>query len=250
MQNNSEPTQTALASMRVVYDVLGRRLPFSFMSELQVSLALENSTARKHTSVLDSAVDRVAGSVLQLSYICGGGTVTEWVVVSQGTRSCNVSTAERDMMQNSASPDAIRVMECVELNTTSNRGSKGWRLLKRVTLDVECAEDGVPGLSLRRHVAYVNAQGTCAIPEQTMGTGMAGTFVNFGFEDGFEEDVEQSTVLPLEEIKTILGQQQMVRAWAQSAAQGGAEKERAVDRARNRVDAIFNVYLVHSCGWQ
>jgi len=94
MQDNSEPPETAVAEMRVVYKVLGGRLPATFMSELQVSMALENSRARKRASVLDSVVDRVAGSVLQETYSCGGGTVTEWVVVSQRARSYSVSTAD------------------------------------------------------------------------------------------------------------------------------------------------------------
>jgi len=88
-----DDSETAAAEIRVVYEVLGGRLPFSFMSELQVSMPLENSRSWKHFapetfSVLDSVVDRVAGSVLLQTYKCGRGTVTEWVVVSQRARSC------------------------------------------------------------------------------------------------------------------------------------------------------------------
>ena len=41
MQADSEPPE--IEAMKVAYEVLGDRLPFSFMSELQVSLALNNS---------------------------------------------------------------------------------------------------------------------------------------------------------------------------------------------------------------
>jgi len=189
MQDNSEPPETAAAEMRVVYKVLSGRLPFPFMSELQVSMALEKSRARKRASVLDSVVDRVAGSVLQETYFCGGGTVTELVVVSQRARSYSVSTADEELQQNSASPDAIRVMAWVELNKTSQRGATDWRLLKQVML---CAEDGVPGLSLRRLVVILNAQGTCSIPEEITGKVMVNKFVTFEFE---KEEVEQAMVL-------------------------------------------------------
>ena len=255
MQNDSEPPETALAAMRVVYEVLGGRLPFSFMSELQVSLALENMRDRKHfapevSSLLDSVVERVAGSVPSQTYKCDGGNVTEWVVVSQRARSCRVSTAEEDLLQNSLLPGAIRVMAWVDLNRTLQRGATDWRLLKRVMQDIESTERGVPGLSLRQLVVYVNAQGTCSIPQEITGTTMANTFVTFGFDNGSEEVVEQvveqAMVLPQEEGETLLVQRQRVCARAQSAAQGGVGSA-AVGLARAKMTNASATHAEKPC---
>jgi hypothetical protein len=71
------------AAMRVIYEVVGGRLPFSFMTELQVSLVLQKPKGQKIFSPEASVVDRVAGSVLSESYTCGEGNIREWVVVSQ-----------------------------------------------------------------------------------------------------------------------------------------------------------------------
>ena len=61
------------------------------------------------SSVLDSLIDLVAGSVLSQTYKCGESSVTKWVVVSQRAKSCRVRTAEEDMLQES---DSIHVIAC------------------------------------------------------------------------------------------------------------------------------------------
>ena len=81
---------TVPAVMRVVYEVVGGRLPFSFMSELQVSLALPGSKDQ-HFAAEASVVDRVAGSVLSEPYQSGEAKIKEWAVVSQLARFCQVS---------------------------------------------------------------------------------------------------------------------------------------------------------------
>ena len=72
---------TRRAEMRVMYKVRGGRLPFSFMSELQVSLShceLETGSAdaneELHFTPESAAVDRTSGSVLSAAYRCGGVT--------------------------------------------------------------------------------------------------------------------------------------------------------------------------------
>jgi len=84
--------------------------------------------------------------VLSQTYKCGGSSVTKWVVVSQRAKSCRVSTAEEDMLQDS---DSIRVIAWVELEETLQRGATDWCLLQRVMLVIDRAEGGVLGLSLR-----------------------------------------------------------------------------------------------------
>ena len=109
----------AAAAMRVTYEVVGGRLPFAFMTELQVSLVLQPSGGDRPENFSPedpaagspgaaSVVDRVAGSVLSESYKCGGGSVTEWVVVSQGATALERQEADADS-------SAIRVMAWAEL---------------------------------------------------------------------------------------------------------------------------------------
>ena len=258
MLDDSEPgetvKQTVAAEMRVAYEVLGDRLPFSFMSELQVLLALDNSTILNpeyialEASIFDPVVDRVAGSVLSQIYKCGGVVVTEWVVVSQRAWSCRVSTVEEDMMQDSAVPnaDAIRVIAWVEFKTKpSQRGATDWRLLKRVMRDIERAEGGLPGLSLRRLVLYVNSQGVCSCLKEMMGSVQPDTFVRFEFKEESQKpvDVEQAMVLPQDSVNTCLVQRQVGRTRAHPAAQGGIVKRGAVGGAKNCVDAFFAIII-------
>ena len=99
---------TPPAAVRVMYEVVAVRLPFAFVTELQVSLVLQKSKGSKIFSPESSVVDRVAGSVLSESYSCGGGSITEWVVVSQCAQSCRLSSEEGDTQSPGA--DAIRVM--------------------------------------------------------------------------------------------------------------------------------------------
>jgi len=282
MVDDSESSETVketfAAEMRVVYEVLGGRLPFSFMSELQVSLALDNSTILNpehfapETYIFDPVVDRVAGSVLSQTYKCGGVGVTEWVVVSQRAKSCLVSTAHEDIMHDSAVPDAIRVMAWVEFKTkTSKRGATDWRLLKRVMLNIERAEGGVPGLSLRRLVLYVNAQGMSSCLKEMMGSVQPGIFVKFKFQEEsqkHEENVLQAMVLPQENVETCLVQRQVVRTRAHPAVQKCTAEGKVICGAKNHVEAfiaktlsdkgmdvhaegqlIARILLNAACGW-
>ena len=77
---------TRLAGMRVVYKVLTGRLPFSFMTDLQVSLSqLPSGIGGRHQHYSSEAavVDRLGGSVLAITYKCNGGNIREWVVISR-----------------------------------------------------------------------------------------------------------------------------------------------------------------------
>ena len=107
---NADASTAPVAAMRVVYEVVGGRLPFSFMSELQVSLAMPG-TEGKHFAPEAPVVDSVAGSVLPESYKCGGADVTEWVVVSQHARYSLVGeAAERETSELDLARDSIRVV--------------------------------------------------------------------------------------------------------------------------------------------
>ena len=214
--------------------------------------------APEASSVLDSVVDRVAGSVLSQTYKCGGSSVTEWVVVSQRAKSCRVSTSEGDMLQDS---DAIRVMAWVELKDTSKRGATDWRILQRVMLDIARAEGGVPGLSLRRLVLYVNAQGVCSCPNEMMASVQVDTFVRFKFPNGSEEpvDVEQANVLPQKNIETRLAQPARGREMRRGAAQGAKDCIEAFfvqNKSDKRIDvqresqAMKRIIMNSACGWE
>jgi len=135
MQDDSEPPETAVAAMRVAYEVVGGRLPLSFMSELQVSLSLDTSMllnpehyAPEASSVLDSVVDWVVGSVLSQTYKCSGSSVTEWVVVSQRAKFCRVSTAGEDMLRHVARFGCHNTPNTIEcFNTFWGLFSQRWR---------------------------------------------------------------------------------------------------------------------------
>ena len=62
------------AEMRIMYKVLGGRLPFGFFSELQVRLSQPDKRGDKelHFAPEAAVVDRITGSVLSAAYKCGG----------------------------------------------------------------------------------------------------------------------------------------------------------------------------------
>ena len=151
------------ASIRVMYEVVGGQLPFSFMSKLQVSLALKPSNHAQHYAPEAVIVDRVAGSVMSDTYTCGGCDVTEWVVVSQCTKSCHVAAV--DGTPQDPESDSIRVVAWAELINDFQHGATDWRLHKWVMHEIECEERGSPELYLRKLVLCVNADGQCAKPE-------------------------------------------------------------------------------------
>jgi hypothetical protein len=100
--------------MRIIYQVLGGRLPFGCMSELQVSRAQQVESVQEgwHYAPETAVVERLCRSVLSAAYKCGGGRVREWVMVS------------RDQMKEQTNPEAadhasdcIRVMGWVSLSS-------------------------------------------------------------------------------------------------------------------------------------
>jgi hypothetical protein len=205
------------ASMRVMYEVVWGRLPFSFMSKLQVSLTLKPSKDAKHLDAKHYApeaaiVDRVAGSVMSDTYTCGGGNVTEWVVVSQCTKSCHVGAVD-GTPEDLTELDSIRVVAWAELINESQHGTTDWRLFKRVMHEVECEERESPGLYLRKLALYVGADGQCAKPEivEEFRDSEFFTFT-FRFEQESEriEKVKRNRVLPLENVETPLVKRQAV----------------------------------------
>jgi hypothetical protein len=224
--------ESSTAAMRVMYEVVGGRLPYAFMTELQVSLStslvlqdLDNFSpeASPAGSPEASVVDRVAGSVLSEPYKCGDGSVTEWVVVSQRARSCRASAEASQMQRTDA--DSICVMAWAELIHPSTHGASDWRLLKRVMREIEELGRSMPTMYLRKLVLHVDEQDRCAKEEVRDGL-HAKAFATFRFVDGSKKHVEVSSVLPQDGFETLL----TVRLHKTRRAAGGPT---------NRVDAFF-----------
>jgi Leucine-rich repeat (LRR) protein/GTPase SAR1 family protein len=187
----------ALAKMRIVYQVRGGRLPYGFMTELQVSLASMTHTEsvdKELTSAPETAVvDRICGTVLSEAYTCGEGDIREWVIVSKaGPRHEQVNGAMTGL-----TTDCIRIMGWVELHPSSAEGATDWRLLRRIMREIESMEQRAPALCLRKMVLYVDAHGKAAktldIPHQGR------EFLRFTFEDGCQKqevDVKREHVIP------------------------------------------------------
>ena len=162
-------------------DLVGGRLPFSFMSELQVSLALPGSKDQ-HYAAEASVVDRVAGSVLSSSYKCGGGDVTEWVVLSQLARSNHAITVKTEADGLELARDSIRVVAWAELfNRSHQQGSTDWRMLQRVMAEIEETGRRVPGLYLQKLVVHVDELGRCSEPVEVTDSFHDAAFVTFSF---------------------------------------------------------------------
>jgi small ubiquitin-related modifier len=244
------------ASMRVMYEVVGGRLPFSFMSKLQVSLALKPSKDAKHYAPEAAIVDRVSGSVMSDTYTCGGGNVTEWVVISQCTKSCHVGAV--DGTPQGPEWDSIRVVAWAELINGSQLGATDWRLFKRVMHEVEGAERESPGLYLRKLALYVGADGQCAEPECVEDEEFCDsdfcTFT-FRFEQTSEriEKVERNRVLPQENVETRLVNRQPVTVPQSTLHQIDAffAKETGdLDLDLNREGQLLTRIVVDpGCGW-
>jgi len=125
------------AEMRIMYKVLAGRLPFGFISELQVCLA-QTECVDQHFAPEAAIVDRVSGSVLSVAYTCGRGTVQEWVILSLphggGTQSVGDAT------------DCLRIMGWAEVS--SRQGSTDWCLFR------ECCTKLRAWLRVRRGRVY------------------------------------------------------------------------------------------------
>ena len=176
------------AEMRVEYQVLGGRLPFSFMSELQVSLALREQTVEDREEALHFApeaavVDRTAGSVLTETYKDDRGRIVrEWAIVSHAR-----------VEQGPA--ESLRVMAWAELS--SEEGATNWPLLRRVMRDVQGLATTVAGLNLRKMVVYVDAHGHTA--KAAVRSGARQAHFTFKFQDGNKRrlvDVDADLLLP------------------------------------------------------
>jgi len=200
-----------------MYKVLGGRLPFGFMSELQVRLAQSECVHQDkelHFAPESSVVERVSGSVLFVAYTCGGGTVREWTILSQA------HTGETGGASNS-----LRVMGWAELST--RQGATDWRLFRRVIKAIEGMAKRAPGLILRKMVFYVDARGKLAKPLEITRRNEIQQVFSFKLEDGNEKDVCHDLVLPSLSETTLSNPQPLALQPALS------------EGMRHRVDAFF-----------
>ena len=212
------------AEMRVMYKVLGGRLPFGFISELQVSLAQTESVdpnEELHFAPEAAVIDRISGSVLSAGYKRGGGSVREWVILSR--------ERTRDVDENgeasSHSTDCIRVMGWVELSKVSVKGATDWLLFRRVMQEIEGMEQKAPGLCLQKMVLYVNADAKAAIALKLSGeVRHRREVLLFKFEDGTTEDVDVDIIIP-SDLETTLTKPQCYQPRSEGV--------------RHRVDAFF-----------
>jgi hypothetical protein len=218
-----EAGNTGQAAMRVMYEVVGGRPPFAFMPELQVALVVQKSQEQRIFSPEASTVDRVVGSVLSDCYTCGGGKIREWGVVSQCAHACHLISegGVKDMTD----PDAIRVMAWAELLNASQEDATDWRLLKRVMREIEEAGRAMPALYQRKLVLHVDGQDRCAEAQEEDDSFLVKEFVTFTFNDGSEDPVEVSSVLPQDGAETPLAAR--------------AAPPRARVEAKNRMEAFF-----------
>jgi len=225
------------AEMRIMYKVLGGRLPFGFMSELQVSLAQTESVdpnEELHFAPEAAVVDRLSGSVLCAGYKCGNGSVREWVIVSR-KRTRNEG---KDGEASGHLTDSIRVMGWVELSSSSTKGATDWRLFKRIMQKIEDMEQSAPGLCLQKMVLYVNADGKPATALKIPRDMRQLQVLLFTFSGGNKEDVDVDIVIPSTFDTPLTKSQQHL------PLEGG----------RNRVEAFFakkaddNLINVHAEG--
>jgi len=192
------------ARMRIVYEVLGGRLPMSFMCELQVRLATR-TTNGKHFSPDVAVVDSVAGSVLSQTYECGGSQqVKEVVIVSQHARGLQLEhvadeedlfTGGEDASEKVTLSDSIRVMAWVELTDTP-QGATDWRLLRMLATEIESTALLYPALNLVKMAVYVDVHGRLAKPLEITHHLQAEDFISFKFAGDREETVKVQYVLP------------------------------------------------------
>jgi len=142
------------AEMRIMYKVLGGRLPLGFMSELQVRLSQPEKRGDKklHFAPEAAVVDRIAGSVLSAAYKCGGGSTREWVVLS---RPLTEQAKEGGSQKVPVAADCIRVMGWSELS--SQQGATDWRVFRMVITEIEEMQREAPGLYLQKQALYSDA---------------------------------------------------------------------------------------------
>jgi len=184
--------------MRIMYTVLGGRLPFGFMSELQVRLAERQKSGDKkqHFAPEATVVDRIAGSVLSAAYTCGGGKTKEWVVLSRPLALAEQGHGEQQVP---VAADCICIMGWVTL--LSKEGATDWRVFRMVIKEIEQMWDEAPGLSLRKLVFFVDAGQVSRpldITNRLHTTVDPCDLLTFEFDDDSKdaEDVDPDLVLP------------------------------------------------------
>jgi len=220
------------AEMRIMYKVLGGRLPFGFMSELQVRISQQKQCHESLHSLQSEAADvhHVTGSVLSVAYKCGGGNTRERVVLS---RPLVEHMKEGELRNVPIAADCIRVMGWSEL--TLQQGATDWRVCRMVMKQIEEMEHDAPGLYLQKQALYVNASSEVFrpldIPHRHLESFDASELLSFELdEDGkVVEDVDPDLVLPSSN-ETKLSK-------SQPTVQQAAESE----GTRHRVDAQSGV---------
>jgi len=181
-----------VAAMRIRYTPLMGRLPFNFITDLQVSLSqsdLEAEEKYQHYSSEASVVDRLGGSVLSITYKCGGGNIREWVVISRSQQDlCDEQSPSSKFL----SSDYINLMGWAELK--SSQGTTDWRLLRHVVEEIKLAEKRTASLHLRTMLVFVDAQNRRSLDTQR--PSKKKELITFEFEDHSEELVDVNIVSP------------------------------------------------------
>ncbi len=198
------------AEMRIIYEVMGGRLPFGFMSELQVSLAQAESVQEgRHYAPETAVVDRLCGSVLSAAYKCGGGRVREWVIVSRDQMVQEQANTEAPVPVS----DCIRIMGWVSLD--SDKGSTDWRLFRRVTRQIEDMRQRASGLCFKKMVLYVDAEGRQSNYLHVTAALASRELLRLEFDGGVKQDIDCDLVLPsASEIKLIKAKQHRLKETA------------------------------------
>ena len=174
------------AAFRIMYQVLGGQLPFSFMAELQVSLAQSEEAGdadlQQHFAPersVEVEEERVGGSVL-----CERrGNAKEWVVLSHhhGCRPAHAAGAGAADNSGASRAPTLRVMAWVELMDEAKPATTDWPLFRHVREQIRDAAQKVPGLNLREMACYVDDGGMLAKPfdlDRLRGTGCEGAIRN------------------------------------------------------------------------
>jgi len=220
------------AKMRIMYQVLGGRLPFGFTSELQVCLAKTDSRCDKelHFALEAAVIDRVTGSVLSTAYKCGGGRIREWVVISHPLTG---QEQESEPLKVPVLINCICIMGWAEVS--SQEGATDWRIFQMVMKEIEDLEmeHNAPGLCLQKMAFYMGAGGQISKPfdisRRHHATANASDLLLFEF-NGYgkdAEDVDPDLVLPSLSETRLSKTQQL------------SEQTAASEGTRYGVDAFF-----------
>jgi len=221
---------TRMAAMRVKYRTLVGRLPLNFMTDLQVSLSqsrLEAEDRFQHYSSEAAVVDRLGGSVLSITYKCGGGNVREWVVISRSQEQVD----ERKASSRFLFSDYINVMGWVEFAGESPQGKTDWRLLRGVIEEINLAQKRTASLVLDMMLVYVDAEQRLAKPEIVTRKVLKEKIVTFEFEDQSEKVVD--VTIDLETVFPCNAETTLVKR-SQSSSEGPR-----ISSLAKQVDAFF-----------